>query len=256
MVAPPPVPVKRNKQEQDLGYKNIQFGVFYYLILIAKHQKFKQKKTEWEISLTSSVQSALYIFSYINMRYSFLHITLHLLLLVLTGTSVLANSNQEVQFKDITITTSQSHLLLFGVLKNDKQKELEQALHSGIPMQFTFFIELLRTRDNWPDEELITIEFNHTLKYDTLKENYQLEIEEQKKRKYTYNNLEQAMQVMNDINGLKVIELSKLLPDNSYELRMKAELYKKTLPMNLHYLIPFISMWDLETDLFTIEFTY
>ena len=64
------------------------------------------------------------------------------------------------------------------------------------------------------------------------------------------------MAVMNDINGLKVIELAKLLPDNSYELRMKAELLKKTLPMNLHYIVPFISMWNIETDWVTIEFTY
>jgi uncharacterized protein DUF4390 len=197
-----------------------------------------------------------YILSYRDMRYSFLHITLLLLLLLLTGNSVLADSEQKVHFKDITITTSKDHLLLFGVLKNDKQKELEQALHSGIPMKFTFFIELIQTVTNWPDEELIAMEFIHTLKYDTIKENYQLEIEEQRNRKFTYTTLDEAMLRMNEINGLKVIELAKLLPDNSYELRMKAELYKKTLPMNLHYLIPFISMWDLETDWFTIEFTY
>jgi len=123
-------------------------------------------------------------------------------------------------------------------------------------LQFTFFIELLKTRKNWPDEELVTLEFNHTLRYDTLNENYQLELEEQKNRKTTYNSLAQAMQVMNDINGLKVIQLNDLSPDSSYELRMKAELFTKTLPMNLHYVIPFLSMWDLETDWFTIEFTY
>jgi Domain of unknown function (DUF4390) len=188
------------------------------------------------------------------------HLTLLFILLFsllhCTGTCVFADAEPEVQFKDITITTSKTHLLLFGVIKNDKSNELEQALHSGIPMHFTFFIELFRTRDNWPDEELAAIEFSHTLKYDTLKENYQLEIEEQKHRKATFETLDEAMQVMNDINGLKVIELTKLQPDSSYELRMKAELYEKTLPMNLHYVIPFISMWDMETDWHTIEFTY
>ncbi len=179
-----------------------------------------------------------------------------ILITFLAGSSVLAESTEDVQFKDITITTSKSHLLLFGVVTNSTHKELEQALHSGIPMQFTFFIELLKTRKNWPDEELVTLEFNHTLRYDTLNENYQLELEEQKNRKTTYNSLAQAMQVMNDINGLKVIQLNDLSPDSSYELRMKAELFKKTLPMNLHYVIPFLSMWDLETDWFTIEFTY
>ncbi len=190
------------------------------------------------------------------MRHPLLLLMLLFSLLLCTENSVLADSEQEVQFKDITITTSNTHLLLFGVIKNDKSHELEQALHSGIPMHFTFFIELFRTRDNWPDEELTSMEFSHTLRYDTLKDQYQLQIEEQKNRKITYETLDESMQVMNDINGLKVIELTKLQPDSSYELRMKAELYEKTLPMNLHYIIPFISLWNMETDWHTIEFTY
>ena len=177
-------------------------------------------------------------------------------LLLCSGLNVFADSNQEVQFKDLTITTSNTHLLLFGVVTNDKSKELEQALHNSIPMHFTFFIDLYRTRNNWPDEELTSLEFSHTLRYDALTERYQLEIEEQKGRKTTFKTLKEAMQVMNEINGLKVIELSRLQPDSSYELRMKAELYEKTLPMNLHYVIPFISLWNLETDWHTIEFTY
>ena len=178
------------------------------------------------------------------------------LLLLYPRDSIFADSGQEVAFKNITITTSSTHLLLFGVVKNSKSEELEKALHSGIPMHFKFFIELFLKRDNWPDEELTSIEFSHTLKYDTLKERYQVEIEEQKGRKVVFDTLTEAMEVMNEINGLKVVELKELQPDSSYELRMKAELYEKTLPMNLHYVIPFISMWDLETDWHTIEFTY
>jgi len=192
----------------------------------------------------------------VTMRHPFLNFALCLSLIFFTGSSVFASSSQNVQFKDITITTSNTHLLLFGVIKNDKTDELIQGLHSGIPMHFTFFVELYRTRDNWPDEELISVSFVHTLKYDTLKEQYELKIEEQKNRALTFKSLAEAIKTMNDINGLKVIELKKLKPDNSYELRIKAELYKKTLPMNLHYIIPFISMWNLETDWYTIEFTY
>lgn len=191
------------------------------------------------------------------MRHPFLFMFLFLLpLCFLTGFNALAATEPEVQFKDITITTSNTHLLLFGIVKNDKSNDMEQALHSGIPMRFSFFVELLRTRDNWPDEELVSIKFTHTLKYDTLKEHYQVILEEQKNKISTYHTFKEAMQVMNEINGLKVIELSVLHPDSSYQLRMKAELYKKTLPMNLHYVIPFVSLWDVETDWHTIEFTY
>ncbi|HID01980.1 MAG TPA: DUF4390 domain-containing protein [Desulfobacterales bacterium] len=190
------------------------------------------------------------------MYHPILRFVLLLSLVLCAGNSALAENGQEVEFKDITITTSNKHLLLFGVIKNDKQNELEQALHSGIPMQFKFFVDLFRTRNNWPDEELVSLEFKHSLKYDTLKETYQLEFEERKNRTVTYMSLNEAMAAMNDINGLKVIKLAKLQPDSSYELRMKAELSKKTLPMNLHYIVPFISMWNLETDWVTIEFTY
>ncbi len=190
------------------------------------------------------------------MQRYFFHITILLLFLLFTGNSALADSSGNVQFKDVTVTTSKSHLLLFGVLTNNNPKELEQALHSGIPMKFTFLVELLQTKNGWLDEELITMKFSHTLKYNSLKENYQLEIEEQKNRKFIYANLADAMKIMNELNGIKVVKLKDLLPDNAYQLRVKAELFKKTLPMNIHYLIPFISMWDLETDWFTIEFTY
>ncbi len=191
------------------------------------------------------------------MRYPLLFTLLVLVqILFLPGADGQAATDQEVQFKDITITTSNTHLLLFGIVTNEKSNDMKQALHSGIPMQFSFFVELFRTRDNWPDEELISMEFIHTLKYDTLKEHYQVELEEQKHRISTYSSFGEAMQVMNEINGLKVIELLKLQPDSSYELRMKAELYKKTLPMNLHYVVPFVSLWNVETDWHTIEFTY
>lgn len=191
------------------------------------------------------------------MRHPFPLILLFLIpLFSFTGVSTLAATEPEVQFKDITITTSNTHLLLFGIVKNEKNNDMEQALHSGIPMRFSFFIELFRTRENWPDEELVSMEFTHTLKYDPLKEHYQVELEEQKKKLSTYHSFQEAMQVMYEINGLRVIELNKLLPDGSYELRMKAELYKKTLPMNLHYVVPFVSLWNVETDWHTIEFTY
>ncbi len=172
------------------------------------------------------------------------------------NTTVFAESNDKVQFKDATLTTSHSHLLLFATLDNKAQQKLEEALHSGIPMEFTFQVKLIHIRKNWANEELRDQEFVHSLKYDTVKEQYHLQLEEQRNRTMTFQKLSEAMKVMYEINGFKVIELKKLIPDGSYELRMKASLYKKTLPMNLHYVIPFISLGNVETDWYNIEFNY
>jgi len=177
-------------------------------------------------------------------------------LLLSVNTTVFAETNNKVQFKDATLTTSNSHLLLFATLDNNAQTKLEEALHSGIPMEFTFQVKLIHIRKNWANEELCDLEFVHSLKYDTVKEQYHLQLEEQRNRTMIFQKLSEAMKIMNEINGFKVIELGKLIPDSSYELRMKASLYEKTLPMNLHYVIPFISLGNVETDWYNIEFNY
>jgi len=39
-------------------------------------------------------------------------------------------------------------------------------------------------------------------------------------------------------------------------LRVKAELEKVRLPLYLHYVLFFVSLWDFETDWYTVDFIY
>jgi hypothetical protein len=163
---------------------------------------------------------------------------------------------RDVHFSDLIITTSKTHLLLFGLINNGITEEMLQGLHNGIPIQFTFLVELNKTEKTWTDLQLVSLQFRHLLTYDTLQENYRVETDEKNKKSDSFSELSDALKAMTEINGLQVIELSQLIPDSSYQLRLKAELYKKTLPMKLHYIVPFVSWWDIETDWYTIEFTY
>lgn len=180
-------------------------------------------------------------------------------MLTMNCTSLLGSSNdsnKNALLTDIIVTTSEKELILFAVLKNSFNDEMVQGLHSGIPVHFSFFIELIQEETNWFDKELVTMEFKHTLEYDTLKDIYRVQLEEMEKKHSTFKSLSKAQEAINEINNLKVIKLDQLEPDQSYKLRIKAELYKKTLPLKLHYLIPFISWWDIETDWHTVDFTY
>jgi hypothetical protein len=163
---------------------------------------------------------------------------------------------RDVHFSDLIITTSKTHLLLFGLINNGITEEMLQGLHNGIPIQFTFLVELNKTEKTWTDLQLVSLQFRHLLTYDTLQENYRVETDEKNKKSDSFSELSDALKAMTEINGLQVIELSQLIPDSSYQLRLKAELYKKTLPMKLHYIVPFVSWWNIETDWYTIEFTY
>lgn len=167
-----------------------------------------------------------------------------------------ASQEEDVHFSDLIITTSKTHLLLFGLIKNGITEEMLQGLHNGIPIQFTFLVELDKTEKNWPDLQLVSMHFQHILTYDTLQENYRIETDEKSQKTESFSQLSDALKAMSEINGLLVIELSQLIPDSSYQLRLKATLYEKELPMKLNYIVPFVSWWNVETDWHTIEFTY
>jgi len=184
-----------------------------------------------------------------------------LVLMGVLGTLSFANARAESPsnkpyLTDIIVTTSDTHLLFFGELRNSLTNEMIDGLHSGIPIHFSFFVELEKLQARWINEGIIKIEFSHTLSYDTLKQNYRVETEEISKTNHTVATIEEAETLLNEINGLKIITLQELEPDQTYRLRVKADLYKKTLPLKLHTVIPFLSWWDLSTDWHSIEFIY
>ncbi|HFQ88658.1 MAG TPA: DUF4390 domain-containing protein [Desulfobulbus sp.] len=156
---------------------------------------------------------------------------------------------------DIIITTSASDLLLFATVKNSFTPEMEKGVKNGIPISFSFKVELDKVRNFWPDATLVEKEIVHRLTYDSLKEEYSVELAEKHRTEVT-RSLARAEQLMSELNGLIVIARKKLVPDASYVLRIKATLVKTTLPLGMHYVLPFTSLWDFETDWRTIEFRY
>ncbi|MGB3212788.1 MAG: DUF4390 domain-containing protein [Desulforhopalus sp.] len=167
-----------------------------------------------------------------------------------------AKTTGQATINDLTATTSETHLIVFGTLENSFTSEMIEILHSGIPLRFSFFVELYKTTEKWPDELVVAYNFKHAMTFDTLKENYRVTLEEDNNKVLSFRSLFEAQKQINEINGARVVELKQLLPDNRYKLRMRAELYQKTLPLSLHNILPFLSWWDVETDWHTITFNY
>lgn len=192
------------------------------------------------------------------MRRKLLFYVFPLLLIILLHASPVraGQEGRDAYFSDLIITTSKTHLLLFGLVNNGINDEMLEGLHNGIPIHFTFWVELNKIEKNWPDLLLASMQFHHILTYDTLQENYRIETSERKQKSEFFPELSEAVKAMNEINGLLVVDLSQLIPENSYQLRLKAMLYENILPMKLHHIVPFTSWWNVETDWHTVEFTY
>lgn len=186
-------------------------------------------------------------------------LTLAYIIFVLLTTTLSGYASEQkggVTIGELTATTAEENLILFCTLKNSFTEEMIEILHSGIPLHFTFSIELHKTAENWPAELITALTFQHTMVFDTLKASYKVTVEEEKNKTYSYHSLLEAQSVINEINGAKIIELSQLIPDKLYKLMVRAELYKKTLPMGLRDVFPFFSWGDVETDWHSINFKY
>ena len=72
----------------------------------------------------------------------------------------------------------------------------------------------------------------------------------------TVKEFSKAQEIMADVSNIQLIPLKQLERNNQYQLRIKAELNKVTLPLYLHYILFFVSLWDFETDWYVVEFNY
>lgn len=176
---------------------------------------------------------------------------------IATGcTTASAENSRQASIEELTATTSETHLIMFGTLVNSFTSEMIEILNSGIPLHFSFFVELHKIEKDWPEEQIASLNFQHIMTFDTLKEMYRVTTEEDNNKEQSFKSFFEAQKAINEINGAKVVELKQLVPETRYKLKVKAELFKKTLPLSLHSIFPFLSWWDIETDWHSIEFTY
>jgi hypothetical protein len=162
---------------------------------------------------------------------------------------------QNATIEELIVTNSSTDLLLFLTVNNAFTKQMEEGIKNGIPVTFNFYVKLEKKR-TWMNQELVSLRFDHTLSYDTLKEEYSIVRSEMAGQPFRTKSLAEAKKAMAQLNGPPVSPLKALLPEAGYLLRVKAKLAEKTLPLYFHYVIPFWSLWDFETEWYTVEFRY
>jgi hypothetical protein len=163
---------------------------------------------------------------------------------------------QNATIEELIVTNSSTDLLLFLTVDNAFTRQMEEGIKNGIPVTFSFYVKLQRKRNTWLNQELVSRKFDHSLSYDTLKEEYTIVRSEQPGQVFRTKSLTEAKKGMAQISGVTVYPLNALVPEEGYLLMVKARLAEKTLPFYFRYVIPFWNLWDFETDWYTVEFRY
>lgn len=179
-----------------------------------------------------------------------------LILLVPFMLSASPTLGDEAGVTDIVVTNTRDHLLVYFTVENCFSPELDQAIENGISTTFTFFVELYEKREWWLDKEITELEISHSIKYDNIKKIYEVTLSEQENKTMTLQDFDKAKKLMAEVVALKVTALRSLRKGARYRMRMMAQLDKIELPLYLHYVLFFLSLWDFETDWHEVDFRY
>lgn len=163
---------------------------------------------------------------------------------------------QDAILTNIIVTNTRDDLLVYLTVKNAFPAKIEETITSGVPATFSFYITLYLVRGFWPDKEVTELEVTHTIKYDNLKKEYVVTRSWEETQTAVVKSFGEAKKLMTEIDSLTIVPLSKLEKGRQYQIRAKAKLSRLTLPFYLHYVLFFVSLWDFETDWYTIDFIY
>ncbi|HID31517.1 MAG TPA: DUF4390 domain-containing protein [Desulfobacterales bacterium] len=164
---------------------------------------------------------------------------------------------QDARVTDVIVTNTRDDLILYFRVQDCFTEDLQQAILNGVPTTFTFLTSLDRVRSFWKDKNLASLEIRHTVKYNNLKNEFVITRSEHNDKPVIVNTMSEAKSVMAEVENLRIAKLRSLERNFRYQVSVKAELSKITLPFYLHYVFRFfLFLWDFETDWYTTDFIY
>jgi hypothetical protein len=162
----------------------------------------------------------------------------------------------EAYLSDIVVSNTRDHLLVYFTVHNCFTPEMNEAIESGLNTTFTFYVKLYERRDILWDKKITDVKISHSIKYDSLKGVYQVKLSEENNKMVVARNFDEAKKLMAEVVSLQVIPLHNLKKGSRYQLQMMAELDKIQLPLYLHYVLFFLSLWDFKTEWYAVDFRY
>ncbi len=163
---------------------------------------------------------------------------------------------QDARLTNIVVTNTRDDLLIYLEVEGAFREKMKKAILSGVPTSFSFLIGLYQVRSLWFDREIVNLKITHTIKYNSLKKEFFVKRSWEEGEPRVTQSFKQAQKWMSEVDSLRIISLSRLKKGTHYQIRCKAELSKLTLPFYLHYVLFFLSLWNFETDWYTIDFVY
>lgn len=166
---------------------------------------------------------------------------------------------EETAIRNIIISNSYTHLNIHFQLANSFNKKMEEAIKTGIPTAFKYYINLYQHHARWNDKLLMSMTLLKTIKYDNLKNEYVITINNNKENGDTssiFPTFQAAKKIMNNVEIHSFYPMWKLERNKTYYFKIKAESKGVEPPPYIHYLLFFLKWMNFETDWVVEKFKY
>jgi hypothetical protein len=163
--------------------------------------------------------------------------------------------SQQARLTNFVVSSTREDLLVFLTIEGAFTENMKAAILSGVPTTVSFNISIEKIRHFWLNRKIVDKKIDHTIKYNPLRKEFTVKRSWETEPIVT-ESFNEAINLMADIDNLKVVSLTKLEKGVQYQIKARAKLDKLTLPFNLHYVFFFLSLWDFETDWYTVNFYY
>ncbi|QPJ65481.1 MAG: DUF4390 domain-containing protein [Candidatus Nitrohelix vancouverensis] len=149
---------------------------------------------------------------------------------------------------NVGVAAKGNHITVSAVLTDSFPEEVLSAIESGVPMTFTFNIELRKDVALWADSLVGSNTVHHTVQYDSLKKVYRFtETGENITRKLMTRKRERYQKMMAMLDDIPLAPLYRLNPNDKYYIRVKADLHIDRFWFPFNYLLFFVPFNEMET---------
>jgi hypothetical protein len=150
---------------------------------------------------------------------------------------------------NIGVGTNDKYVVINARLVDGFTEKILEAIENGVPMGFTFEIELRKANTLWVDSLVSSNKVRHRIQFDSLKKAYKFsEFGKNVKRKIITRKETRYQQLMLTLKDIPIAPIYKLDPDEKYYVRVKADLETDRFWFPFNYIFFFVPFSEFETS--------
>jgi hypothetical protein len=150
---------------------------------------------------------------------------------------------------NIGVGTNGKYVVMNARLVDGFTEKILEAIENGIPMGFTFEIELRKDNTLWVDSLVSSNKVRHRVQFDSLKKIYRFsESGKNVKRKIITRKESRYQKLMLTLKDIPIAPIYKLDPNEKYYVRVKADLETDRFWFPFNYIFFFVPFNAFETS--------